>query len=117
MHRLLDYKKTPNKNLKIEIKKQFRIYRVPIAQALSAQSVNTIIKSVAKMCGIPEAESYSSHSLRRGFATTASQQGATLGSIMRQGRWRNETTVHGYIQEGEHNIPGDAFQYALQSLA
>jgi len=39
--------------------------------------------------------------LRRSFATTASQQGATLGSIMRQSRWKNETTVHGYIQEGQ----------------
>lgn len=73
----------------------------PIAQALSAQSVNIIIKSIAKICDIPEAKKYSGHSLRRGFATTASQQGATLGSIMRQGRWRNETTVHGYIQEGQ----------------
>ena len=73
----------------------------PTRQALSTQSVNTIIKSVAKACQLPDAENYSGHSLRRGFATTASQQGATLGSIMRQGRWRNETTVHGYIQEGQ----------------
>lgn len=75
--------------------------QTPTPQALSAQSINNIIKSVVKDCQLPDAENYSGHSLRRGFATTASQQGATLGSIMRQGRWRNETTVHGYIQEGK----------------
>lgn len=74
--------------------------QTPTPQALTAQSINNIIKSVVKTCQFPDPENYSGHSLRRGFATTASQQGATLGSIMRQGRWRNETTVYGYIQEG-----------------
>ncbi len=50
---------------------------------------------------MPNAELYSGHSLRRGFATSASQKGATLGAIMRQGRWQNERTVNGYIEEGQ----------------
>lgn len=72
-----------------------------IPQALSTHSINKIIKTLAVICQLPYATSYSGHSLRRGFATTASQQGATLGAIMRQGRWRHESTVHGYIQEGQ----------------
>ena len=70
------------------------------AQAISSNSINKIIKSVAVACELPQAENYSGHSLRRGFATTASQKGASFSSIMRQGRWRHERTVHGYIEEG-----------------
>lgn len=70
-------------------------------QAISSNRINMIIKSLATTCRLPQAENYSGHSLRRGFATTASQKGASLGSIMRQGRWRHEGTVHGYIEEGQ----------------
>ncbi len=68
---------------------------------ISSNSVNKIIKSLAITCQLPQAEQYSGHSLRRGFATTASQKGASFGAIMRQGRWRHEGTVHGYIEEGQ----------------
>ena len=50
---------------------------------------------------MPQAAQYSSHSLRRGFATEASKKGAPFGAIMRQGRWRHEGTVLGYIDEGK----------------
>jgi integrase len=69
--------------------------------SLSAQSVNLIIKTVAKNSGISNADELSGHSLRRGFATSASQNGASFISIMRQGRWRHEGTVLGYIEEGQ----------------
>ncbi len=67
---------------------------------IKPHQVNVIIKSIAIACGLPDAESYSSHSTRRGFATEASRKGAPFGSIMRQGRWRHEGTVLGYIDEG-----------------
>jgi integrase len=70
-------------------------------KALSANSVNVILKRHAKSCQLPQANAYSGHSLRRGFATAAAQSGATLGAIMRQGRWRHEGTVHGYIEAGK----------------
>ena len=41
------------------------------------------------------------HSMRRGFATEASKKGASFAAIMRQGRWRYEGTVLGYIEEGK----------------
>lgn len=69
--------------------------------ALKPQHLNTIIKIIASESQLPHAEDYSSHSLRRGFATEASKNGAPFGSIMRQGRWRHEGTVLGYIDEGK----------------
>ena len=79
-------------------------------KALSAGSISTIIKSIAKQAGLVNPEYYSGHSLRRGFATAASQQGVSLRAIMRQGRWHHEGTVHGYIEEGQQfdaNAAGD----------
>ncbi len=69
--------------------------------SINGNQVNEIIKSLALACQLPEANSYSSHSLRRGFATEASRKGAPFGTIMRQGRWRHEGTVLGYIDEGK----------------
>ncbi len=68
--------------------------------AIKPHQVNIVIKSIAVTCGLPNADAYSSHSLRRGFATEASRKGAPFGSIMRHGRWRHEGTVLGYIDEG-----------------
>jgi site-specific recombinase XerD len=69
--------------------------------ALKPQHLNTIIKNIARESQLSNADDYSSHSLRRGFATEASKNGAPFGSIMRQGRWRHEGTVLGYIDEGK----------------
>jgi site-specific recombinase XerD len=69
--------------------------------AIDAHHINIIIKNIAYHCRIPNAEQYSSHSLRRGFATTASQQGASLSSIMQQGRWQHTGTALGYMEEGK----------------
>lgn len=70
-------------------------------KSLTPKTVSTLIKKYAIKHQWPNADDYSGHSLRRGFATVASQRGASLGAIMRQGRWRHEATVHGYIQEGQ----------------
>jgi len=72
-----------------------------LEQVIAAQHVNRIVQDVANGCGLPNAESYSSHSLRRGFATTASQRGASLSAIMRQGRWQHANTALGYVEEGQ----------------
>lgn len=84
-------------------------------QALSAKNVNMVIKSIAKLTDIPKAEKYSGNSLRRGFATIASQYGVTLRSIMRKSRWKNETTVRGYIQEGQR-FKANAAGRALENI-
>ncbi len=70
-------------------------------KAIAAEHLNIILKTVAKLCKLPNAENYSSHSLRRGFATTASQRGASLSAIMKHGRWRHSDTALGYVEEGQ----------------
>jgi integrase len=42
----------------------------------------------------------SSHSLRRGMATSAYRAGADFRDIKRQGGWRHDGTVQGYIEAG-----------------
>jgi integrase len=64
-------------------------------------SVNTILKKRAREAGIPDADQFSSHSFRRGLATSASRKGASLPAIMRQGRWKNVNTVMGYIEAAQ----------------
>jgi len=81
-------------------------------QSITAAQWNTIFKSMVKACNIPESDAYSSHSLRRGFATTASQKGAPFGAIMQQGRWRHEGTVLGYIEEGKR-FEGNAVNFIV----
>lgn len=70
-------------------------------KGLAPKTVSDIIKHRAIESKWPNCKSYSGHSLRRGFATAASQKGVSLGAIMRQGRWHHEATVHGYIEEGK----------------
>lgn len=70
-------------------------------KGLAPKTVSDIVKNRAIECQWPNAKCYSGHSLRRGFATAASQRGASLGAIMRQGRWHHEATVHSYIEEGK----------------
>ncbi len=50
--------------------------------AIKPNQVNQIIKDVARACKLPDAESYSNYSLRRGFATEASKKGAPFGAVM-----------------------------------
>lgn len=68
---------------------------------LTSKTISMMIKTMAARCQLPNPDQYSSHSLRRGFATSASRKGAPFVSIMRHGRWRHEGTVLGYIEEGQ----------------
>lgn len=70
-------------------------------RAMTIAGLNKLIKQIAENCNWPDADKYSSHSLRRGLATSASSAGASFKSIMRQGRWQHEGTVLQYIEEGQ----------------
>jgi integrase len=74
---------------------------------LNAGSLNPLLQMLANKAGLSNPENFSSHSLRRGLATEASKQGASIKSIMRQGRWKDIRTVLGYIEES------DAFNNSL----
>lgn len=83
--------------------------------ALTPLSVSHILKKVAHSAKLPNPENYSGHSLRRGFATAASKKGVPIVAIMRQGRWRHEGTVYGYIEEGKQ-FQDNAASLLLQGL-
>ncbi|MCX7126131.1 MAG: site-specific integrase [Gammaproteobacteria bacterium] len=68
---------------------------------IKPRQVNVIVKNIAESCNLPDAADYSSHSLRRGFATEASKNNVPFASIKRQGRWRCDGSVLGYIDEGK----------------
>lgn len=70
-------------------------------KGLHQDSVSIILKSLAKACGFDFIADLSSHSLRRGFATSAAHAGADFEGIKRQGGWANDSTVRGYIEEGQ----------------
>lgn len=77
--------------------------------ALHEGSVNTILSARAGAAGLLYVPEMSSHSLRRGLATSAYRAGADFLEIKRQGGWRHDSTVHGYIEEArafEENAAG-----------
>lgn len=69
------------------------------ADPLNAASVNAILEARAKHAGLGYVPQLSSHSLRRGMATSAHRAGADFREIKRQGGWRHDGTVQGYIEE------------------
>lgn len=66
---------------------------------LHTDSINTLLKQLADQAGLDGVSELSSHSLRRGFATSAARAGADFTTIKRQGGWQNDATVRGYIEE------------------
>lgn len=71
-----------------------------VAQSgLHEGSVNTILAQCARLAGLDYVPDLSSHSLRRGMATSAHRAGANFRDIKRQGGWRHDGTVQGYIEE------------------
>lgn len=80
---------------------------------LTSAAVNNILKQHAQSTGIENATDFSSHSMRRGLATTASRDGVSIPAIMRQGRWKQVDTVMEYIeaaQRFEENAAGLVLQ-------
>ncbi|GAA4011769.1 tyrosine-type recombinase/integrase [Actimicrobium antarcticum] len=67
--------------------------------AMHPGSVNTILERCARLVGLGYLPELSSHSLRRGMATSAHRAGANFQDIKRQGGWRHDGTVQGYIEE------------------
>jgi integrase len=77
--------------------------------ALGVGSVNTILGDCATLAQLDYVPDLSSHSLRRGMATSAHRVGADFRDIKKQGGWRHDGTVQGYIEEAsrfEENAAG-----------
>ena len=69
------------------------------ADALTDRVIALVVKKAAVRVGI-EAAGLAGHSLRAGHATTASRNGASEASIMRQTGHRSVQMVRRYIREG-----------------
>ncbi|MDY7548237.1 tyrosine-type recombinase/integrase [Glaciimonas sp. CA11.2] len=77
--------------------------------ALHEASLNSILTAAAVLADLPYVPQLSSHSLRRGLATSAYRAGARFQDIKRQGGWQHDGTVQGYIEEAgrfEENAAG-----------
>lgn len=70
-------------------------------QALSAGSVTSILVLRAQRAGLDHVPDLSAHSLRRGMATAASKAGATRRAIKKQGGWKTDAVVDGYIEQAD----------------
>jgi len=71
-------------------------------KALNPGAINDLLKSLARYCEFDFALELSSHSFRRGFSTSAAREGADFEAIRKQGGWKSDETVWGYIEEGRY---------------
>ena len=67
---------------------------------LTGQSVGDLFKYWAEKIGL-DPKTVSGHSVRRGHATTAAQNGASPFAIAKQGRWKRLDMVMEYVERSE----------------
>jgi integrase len=88
-------------------------------QVLSARihprAVSRALQRAASIAGIAEVH-YTSHSLRRGFATAAHAQGSTLREIQVHGRWTYMSSLARYIDLPEPEQSGRVVSRVLQPV-
>jgi integrase len=61
--------------------------------ALRPSSVNTIVRRAVLVAGLPDAATYSAHSLRAGGLTSSLRKGVPLGVAAAHGRWSPKSPV------------------------
>jgi len=92
----------PARNLETYLLRQADLIEEPPAEdrifPVCTKTITRIICRASYLAKLPA--SYSSHSLRRGLATTAARNGVDDRTIMRHGRWRSRDVVDGYVEEG-----------------
>ncbi len=69
--------------------------------ALNPNSINALLKSIGQNCGFDFVPDLSSHSFRRGLSTSAARERIDFELIKKQGGWKSDATVWGYIEEGQ----------------
>jgi len=71
-------------------------------KAMNPGAVNDLLKNLGESCGFDFAPELSSHSFRRGFSTSAARERVTFELIKKQGGWKSDSVVWGYIEEGQY---------------
>ena len=64
----------------------------------SGDAINEFIRARMREMGVSDWREYGGHSLRKGFATTAIDGGASIAAVKEQGRWKSETTLMRYVK-------------------
>jgi site-specific recombinase XerD len=67
---------------------------------LTCRSVADIVKAYAERAGL-DASTYSGHSLRSGFLTSAAAKGASIFKMMDQSGHKSVDTLRGYVRDAE----------------
>jgi site-specific recombinase XerD len=70
------------------------------AVRLTCRSVANIVKSYATLAGF-DATTFSGHSLRSGFLTSAAAKGASIFKMMDVSRHKSVDTLRGYVRDAE----------------
>lgn len=70
-------------------------------EALHPNSIIPLLRTLMQRAGIADAASYSSHSLRRGFATWANGQGWDVKALMEYVGWRDMKSALRYIDSAD----------------
>ena len=68
---------------------------------LSENGCNRILRARLALAGVPNAESYSCHSLRAGFVTAGAEMGAPNAYLMSQTHHKDERSLGGYVRLAE----------------
>ncbi len=72
-----------------------------VGSALDKDSIGRIVQRLVRRAGIADPETYGGHSLRAGFVTEASANGATDREIMKQTGHKTVAMVHRYAREDQ----------------
>ncbi len=71
------------------------------AQGLHVNSITPLLRGIFERAGLLSADSYSSHSLRRGFASWANDNGWDVKSLMDYVGWRDVKSAMRYIDSAD----------------
>lgn len=71
------------------------------AKSLNPGAINDLLKTLGTACDFGFVPDLSSHSFRRGLSTSAARERVDFELIKKQGGWKSDTTVWGYIEEGQ----------------
>jgi integrase len=77
---------------------QFRQGKVT-RQRVGLKSIGSVPQIVARYLGLPEPETYTSHSLRRSSASAMAEAGVSFLGIKNYVGWKGDRAAHGYIDQ------------------
>jgi integrase len=84
-----------------------------VGPALDKDSIGRIVKKLVKRAKLADPNAYGGHSLRAGFVTEASANGATDRQIMKQTGHRSIVMVHRYAREDQKDRQAAASKLGL----